>query len=45
VKDGVIGDRIDFVFTDDSFVQVNAYATLTDFKGDHFPSDHIPGDV
>lgn len=41
LKDGVIGDRIDYIFVSRHF-KVISHATLTDFKGDHFPSDHFP---
>ncbi|MCX6291197.1 MAG: endonuclease/exonuclease/phosphatase family protein [Bacteroidetes bacterium] len=38
---GVIGDRIDYIFVTRNFT-VLSHATLTDFSGDHFPSDHFP---
>ena len=41
VKEGVIGDRIDYIFVTKHF-SVLTHATLTDFKGDYFPSDHFP---
>ena len=41
LKDGVIGDRIDYIFVTKN-VSVLSHATLTDFTGDHFPSDHFP---
>lgn len=41
VLKGVIGDRIDYVFVTKQFY-VLTHATLTDFKEEHFPSDHFP---
>jgi endonuclease/exonuclease/phosphatase family metal-dependent hydrolase len=41
VKDGVIGDRIDYIFVSWK-ISVLSHSTLTDFTGDHFPSDHFP---
>jgi endonuclease/exonuclease/phosphatase family metal-dependent hydrolase len=41
LKNGVIGDRIDYIFVSKDF-DVLSHATLTDFKEDHFPSDHFP---
>jgi len=41
VKDGVIGERIDYIFVSVK-ISVLKHATLTDFTGDHFPSDHFP---
>jgi endonuclease/exonuclease/phosphatase family metal-dependent hydrolase len=40
VKDGVIGDRIDYIFVSKQFT-VLTHATITDFTGDTFPSDHF----
>jgi endonuclease/exonuclease/phosphatase family metal-dependent hydrolase len=33
--------RIDYIFVSDG-IQVDAYATLTDNNGAHYPSDHLP---
>jgi endonuclease/exonuclease/phosphatase family metal-dependent hydrolase len=41
VRDGVVGGRIDYIFVTHHF-SVRSHATLTDFAGDHFPSDHFP---
>jgi endonuclease/exonuclease/phosphatase family metal-dependent hydrolase len=41
VLKGIIGDRIDYIFTSRHFSILN-HATLTDFKEGHFPSDHFP---
>jgi len=42
VHQGIIGDRIDFVFVGGG-VSVVQHATLTDFMdNEHFPSDHLP---
>jgi endonuclease/exonuclease/phosphatase family metal-dependent hydrolase len=41
VKDGIIGERIDYIFVTKHF-SILKHATLTDFTGDHFPSDHFP---
>lgn len=41
VKQGIIGGRIDYIFVS-ADIKVLTHATLTDFKGDHFPSDHFP---
>lgn len=41
VMKGVIGDRIDYIFVSHHF-SVRSHATLTDFTGNHFPSDHFP---
>lgn len=37
----IIGNRIDYIFVTKSF-KVLSHATLTDFKGPYFPSDHLP---
>lgn len=41
LMNGVIGDRIDYIFVSSRF-KVRSHATLTDFTGNHFPSDHFP---
>jgi len=41
VRDGIAGGRIDYIFVSHHF-SVRMHATLTDFTGDHFPSDHFP---
>ena len=41
VRDGIVGGRIDYLFVSRHF-SVLSHATLTDFTGDHFPSDHFP---
>jgi endonuclease/exonuclease/phosphatase family metal-dependent hydrolase len=42
VKEGIIGERIDFIFVTNG-IRVLQHATLTDFKPDlRFPSDHLP---
>jgi len=40
VMKGVIGDRIDYIFVSPG-TEVLSHATLTDFEGAHFPSDHF----
>lgn len=41
VKKGIAGGRIDYIFISPG-IQVLNHATLTDFEGSHFPSDHFP---
>ncbi len=42
VKEGIIGERIDFIFVTKS-IRVLQHATISDFKDDlRFPSDHLP---
>jgi endonuclease/exonuclease/phosphatase family metal-dependent hydrolase len=42
VKEGIIGNRIDYIFVSDG-IEVIRHAILSDFKDDYrFPSDHLP---
>jgi len=41
VKKGIIGNCIDYIFVSTHWM-VLTHATLTDFKEEHFPSDHFP---
>jgi endonuclease/exonuclease/phosphatase family metal-dependent hydrolase len=41
VKKGIAGGHIDYIFVSPQW-SVLSHATLTDFEGDHFPSDHFP---
>lgn len=41
VKKGITGGHIDYIFVSPQW-SVLSHATLTDFEGDYFPSDHFP---
>ncbi len=41
IKEGIAGGRIDYIFIS-AGISVRNHATLTDFEGSHFPSDHFP---
>ncbi|HUM48402.1 MAG TPA: endonuclease/exonuclease/phosphatase family protein [Chitinophagales bacterium] len=41
VKRGIAGGHIDYIFVS-AGIEVLTHATLTDFEGSHFPSDHFP---
>lgn len=41
VKKGIAGGHIDYIFVSTHW-RVDKHATLTDFEGDYFPSDHFP---
>lgn len=41
VKRGIAGGHIDYIFVS-AGIKVLTHATLTDFEGNHFPSDHFP---
>lgn len=41
IREGIAGGRIDYIFVS-AGISVRNHATLTDFEGSHFPSDHFP---